>query len=181
MCATCTRAHSNSGSLTHWVRPEIEPASSWMLVRFVSAEPWWKILNDFLKLKYNWFTVLCWFLLNCKVTQSYILYIYKCIYIQSLSYVVFYHGLSRETAYSSLCCTVGPHCFSEVSLVLKWESFLLPFSALLGMRYYICGSVLEIQFPSQQYLLSTLRLCFLVFFFPPSPSYICMYFSPVWF
>ena len=30
---------SNTGSLTHWARPGIEPTSSWILVRFVSTEP----------------------------------------------------------------------------------------------------------------------------------------------
>ena len=30
-------AHSSTGSLTHWVRPGIEPASWWTLARFVSA------------------------------------------------------------------------------------------------------------------------------------------------
>ena len=34
----------NAGSLTHWVRPGIEPMSSWILVRFLSAEPWWERL-----------------------------------------------------------------------------------------------------------------------------------------
>ena len=34
--ATSTTAHSNTGSLTHWVRPGIEPATSWFLVRFVN-------------------------------------------------------------------------------------------------------------------------------------------------
>ena len=34
--ATCTTAHSNSRSLTHWAKPGIEPASSWILVRFVN-------------------------------------------------------------------------------------------------------------------------------------------------
>ena len=29
-------AHSNAGSLNHWVRPGIEPSSSWLLVRFVN-------------------------------------------------------------------------------------------------------------------------------------------------
>ena len=33
--ATRTTAHSNAGSLTHWVRPGIKPTSSWILVRFV--------------------------------------------------------------------------------------------------------------------------------------------------
>ena len=37
--ATYTRTHGNAGSLTCWARPGMEPASSWMLVRFVSAEP----------------------------------------------------------------------------------------------------------------------------------------------
>ena len=31
-------SHSNAGSLTHRARPGTEPASSWILVRFVSAE-----------------------------------------------------------------------------------------------------------------------------------------------
>ena len=36
--ATYTTAHGNSniGSLTHWARPGIEPASSWMSVRFIN-------------------------------------------------------------------------------------------------------------------------------------------------
>ena len=41
--AACTTAHGNVGSITHWVRPGIKPASSWMLVRFISAEPRWEL------------------------------------------------------------------------------------------------------------------------------------------
>ena len=37
--ATGTTAHGNTGSLTHQVRPGIEPATSWFLVRFVSTAP----------------------------------------------------------------------------------------------------------------------------------------------
>ena len=36
MSAAYTTAHGNTGSLTHWTRSEIEPASSWMLDRFIS-------------------------------------------------------------------------------------------------------------------------------------------------
>ena len=36
---TCTTAQGNARSSNHWARPGIEPASSWMLVRFISAEP----------------------------------------------------------------------------------------------------------------------------------------------
>ena len=32
-------SHSNMGSLTHWARPRIKPATSWLLVRFSSAAP----------------------------------------------------------------------------------------------------------------------------------------------
>jgi len=41
--ATYTTAHSNTGSLTSWARPGIEPESSWITVRFNTAEPWWEL------------------------------------------------------------------------------------------------------------------------------------------
>ena len=36
---TCTTAQGNAGSLTHWARPGMGPASSWIPVRFVFTEP----------------------------------------------------------------------------------------------------------------------------------------------
>ena len=44
--ATYTTAHNNAGSLTHWVRPGIEPSTSWFLVGFVSAAPRRELLNS---------------------------------------------------------------------------------------------------------------------------------------
>ena len=44
MSATYTTAHGNTGSLTDWVRPGIEPATSWFLVGFVSTVPRWELL-----------------------------------------------------------------------------------------------------------------------------------------
>ena len=38
MSVTCTTAHGKAGSLTYWVRPGIEPTSSWILVGFITAE-----------------------------------------------------------------------------------------------------------------------------------------------
>ena len=35
--------HGNTRALTHWARLGIEPASSWMLVGFVPAEPQWEL------------------------------------------------------------------------------------------------------------------------------------------
>ena len=65
---TYTTAHDNARSLAHWTRPGIKPASSWILVRFVSAEPWQEL--RFLFFHYGWFTVFCQFLLYSIVTQS---------------------------------------------------------------------------------------------------------------
>ena len=42
---TYTTAHDNAGSLTHWERPGIEPATLWYLVRFISAVPQWELLS----------------------------------------------------------------------------------------------------------------------------------------
>ena len=53
----CNVHHSsNTGYLNHLVRPGIKTASSWMLIRFVSAELWWEILSSFFKvlLKYKY-------------------------------------------------------------------------------------------------------------------------------
>ena len=40
---TYTTPHSNAGSLTHRARPGIKPASSWILVGFLTAEPQWEL------------------------------------------------------------------------------------------------------------------------------------------
>ena len=64
--ATYTEAHGNTGSLTHWVRPRIEPASSWILVGFVTAEPPQELLVYFFRCKkccsfkvYGWYSCSC--------------------------------------------------------------------------------------------------------------------------
>ena len=41
-------AHSNTASLTHWARQGIEPVSSWILVRFITAEPPRELLKNIL-------------------------------------------------------------------------------------------------------------------------------------
>ena len=40
---TYTTVHRNTRSLTHWWRQGIEPATSWILVRFVSSESQWEL------------------------------------------------------------------------------------------------------------------------------------------
>ena len=39
-----SHSHSNAGSLTHWARPGIKPATSWFLVGFISTAPWRELL-----------------------------------------------------------------------------------------------------------------------------------------
>ena len=43
---TYTTAHINTGSLTHWLRPGIEPTSARILVGLISAEPQWELLSS---------------------------------------------------------------------------------------------------------------------------------------
>ena len=42
--ATYIATYGNARSLSHWMRPGMEPTSSWILVRFLSAEPQWESL-----------------------------------------------------------------------------------------------------------------------------------------
>ena len=42
-------SHSNARSLSHWVRPGIEPTTSWFLVRFVSTAPQWELPKQIFK------------------------------------------------------------------------------------------------------------------------------------
>ena len=43
---TYTTDHGNTGSLTHGVRPGIEPVSLWIPVGFVTAEPRWELTGE---------------------------------------------------------------------------------------------------------------------------------------
>ena len=43
-----TAARGNAGSLTHWARPGIEPASSWILVGFISTLPQGELRKTYL-------------------------------------------------------------------------------------------------------------------------------------
>ena len=51
LSATYTAGHSSAGFLTHRGRPAFNPKSSWILVRFITTEPQWKLLGI---LFYNW-------------------------------------------------------------------------------------------------------------------------------
>ena len=47
-------SHSNTRSLTHWMRPGIEPAPLWILVGFVTTEPQEFPINNFKDTSSHW-------------------------------------------------------------------------------------------------------------------------------
>ena len=57
----------------------------------------------FFLLNYSWFIMLCQFLLYSVMASH---------THRFFSHTIFRQGLSQETGYSSLCCTVGLHCLS---------------------------------------------------------------------
>ena len=59
--ATYITAHSNAGSLTHWASPWMEPASSWVLVGFVTTKPQWKFWTFILLLVFASFSPVPYF------------------------------------------------------------------------------------------------------------------------
>ena len=54
MSVTYTTAHGHPRSLTNWARPGIEPASSWILVGFITSE----LQRKFQKYVYKYFSIL---------------------------------------------------------------------------------------------------------------------------
>ena len=40
-------------------------------------------------------------------------------HIHSFSHIILHHVLSKEIGYSSLCCTVGPHCLSILNVCME--------------------------------------------------------------
>ena len=97
-------------------------------------------------LKYSWFTTLCQFLLYRKVTQS-------DIYIHSLSYIIFHHGLFWEFL---IYCRQVPAKDIGIAFIL------LRLVSSTGFRYSLCwGHFLG------PFLLWYFDVCFLIS--PPSP------------
>ena len=103
------------------------------------------IQDDFQK--YSWLIVLCQFLLHSKVTQLH-------IYTYSFFYIIFYHSLFQEIAYSSLCYTVRSHCLSILNVILCIYQPETPSASLslpLGNHksvLYVCESVSVLQIGS---------------------------------
>ena len=52
--ATYTTAHGNARSPTHWAKAGIKPMSPWILVRFVTTEPWQELICTFNTILKSW-------------------------------------------------------------------------------------------------------------------------------
>ena len=125
--ATYTTALGNTGSLTHWARPGIKPATSWFLVGFVSAAPWQE-LQSIVDLQ-------CCANSCCTAKWP------GHTHTHSLSSIIFHHGLSQETGYSSLCYIVGSHCLSILNIIVcisNSQSLSLPFPSPLTTTSLFC-------------------------------------------
>ena len=54
LCLNPLSKDLNARSLTHWAKLGIKPISSWILVKFITAEPWWELPITFLSLVLTW-------------------------------------------------------------------------------------------------------------------------------
>ena len=73
-------------------------------------------LNNTL-LSYTWVFLLLWLIYNV-LSMSHCTVMWSYIYIHSFPHLTFYHVLSQEIGYSSLCCTVEPHCLSILNVIV---------------------------------------------------------------
>ena len=105
--AIYTTAHGNAGSLTHWARPGIEPASSWFLVGLF---PLLYDRNSSLSLSFLMifiFSIIAGSqcsinsLLHSKATQS--------SHIHFPSHTIFHHAPLQVTRHGSQHYSAGPH------------------------------------------------------------------------
>ena len=68
---TYTTDHSNTESLTHWLRPGMEPASSWILLGFVTTEPQWELyISLWLPITLHWEVCFYLFFLHLRKGSS---------------------------------------------------------------------------------------------------------------
>ena len=72
------------------------------------------------------------------------LYIYR--YIFSFCHIIFHQGLSQEIGYSSLFCTVAPHCLSTLNVIVciyqtqtPGPSHVLPIPPWQRQVYSLCS------------------------------------------
>ena len=70
VAAGLCHSHSNTGSLTHWVKLGIEPESSWILVGFITTEPWQELHLLFLCFSFYSHTCGIWMFLGPGLNQS---------------------------------------------------------------------------------------------------------------
>ena len=113
-------AHSNTRSLTHWVRPGIEPATSWFLVGFISVVQQWELPQHVHCYVCRWLSLQGW-------THSYDLHIDQNIeYLEYLRrFLMAFHPVQ---IFNYLC--TSPPCENRHSIriwkrILRWQNGLL--------------------------------------------------------
>ena len=151
---TCALHHSygNARSLIHSARPGIEPASSWMLVGFLTAEPQWELLYvDFLMMAILGGVRWCLIVVLCCISLiiSNVEYLFMCFLAVSMSFfffsflfravpVAYRSSQARDRRISAAAVSSLEKCLFESSALFFW--FLLFFLILSCMN---CLYILE--------------------------------------
>ena len=138
---TYTTAHSNTRSLTHCVRRGIEPVSLWILVGFITIEPWWELLHwsFYLSFIQTRSVLLLWYVwekasmslgnVNRRIISRIIsgdplllIYAFLILIFYNSSYTLPW-GITGQTIPWILLCLVLDPCFRKVLLCiwLDWE------------------------------------------------------------
>ena len=91
MSTTYTTAHGNTGSLTHWARPGIEPATLWLLVGFISAEQLQELPNFLI---FANLIVEKWYLVLIRLSLSIIIFCYVVIFVTCLRMICIFFSMN---------------------------------------------------------------------------------------
>ena len=128
---TYTTAHCNTGSLTHWSRPGIEPVASWFLVRFLFAAPWWELLF--------WFNFCKW----CKIGRGLISF---CMWASSSQHLLKRLSFPHCVFFTPIERLVDHICMDLVLWTLFCSLDLCAIFMLIQNCFYYCIFVIYIHF-----------------------------------
>ena len=137
MSATYTTVYGNPRSLTHWARPWIKPATSWLLVGFVSTVPQWELL------------CLSFWLSQFKLSITLAAFFNKCIIYSCATYKLLFSNLKiyNITCPNNLfwCLHSSNYSIPSFSLFSHFKKILLKYSWFTScdnfcytMKWFIC-------------------------------------------
>ena len=160
MCDCCL--WSSTGSLTPWVRPGIEPTTSWFLVGFVSTAPRWE-LQAFTLFSRKGYTIFKWLLKKISKVDSrkkapkYLDFLFLSIHVlalwsqNSLHRYLWNSRLLQSRCQKAMCCWSLWISLSKAHYPLLWTMFsnMFGWQTILEDRH-----IISLKSKDQNYLLS---------------------------